>query len=123
MRVLIVDDEDDIRVIARLSLCRVGKMEVLEARGGEEAVRMAAAEHPDAILLDVMMPGMDGSATLLALRENPATASIPVVFLTAKAMLSETGRLLALGARGVLTKPFDPMLMPAALFALLKGQG
>lgn len=121
MKVLLVDDEDDIRAIARLSLSRVGKMEVVEARGGEDGLRLAAGERPDAILLDVMMPGMDGARVLEALRENPATASIPVVFLTAKAMPSETTRLLALGARGVLTKPFDPMTLPDALLRLLKG--
>ncbi|PYQ17650.1 MAG: hypothetical protein DMF79_17095 [Acidobacteria bacterium] len=115
MKVLIIDDEDDIRRIACLSLSRVGKMEVVDASGGPEGVRKAASERPDAILLDVMMPGLDGPATLSALRSNPATAEIPVVFLTAKAMASEIERLLGLGARGVLTKPFDPMSLPQEL--------
>ena len=115
MKVLIIDDEDDIRRIACLSLTRVGKMEVVEASGGPEGVRKAASERPDAILLDVMMPGLDGPATLSALRSNPATAEIPVVFLTAKAMASEIERLMGLGARGVLTKPFDPMSLPQEL--------
>ena len=105
----------DIRRIACLSLTRVGKMEVVEASGGPEGVRKAASERPDAILLDVMMPGLDGPATLSALRSNPATAEIPVVFLTAKAMASEIERLMGLGARGVLTKPFDPMSLPQEL--------
>ena len=90
-------------------------MEVVDASGGPEGVRKAASERPDAILLDVMMPGLDGPATLSALRSNPATAEIPVVFLTAKAMASEIERLLGLGARGVLTKPFDPMSLPQEL--------
>ncbi len=115
MKVLIIDDEDDIRRIACLSLTRVGKMEVVDASGGLEGVRKAASERPDAILLDVMMPGLDGPATLSALRSNPATAEIPVVFLTAKAMASEIERLMGLGARGVLTKPFDPMSLPQEL--------
>ena len=119
MKVLIIDDEDDIRRIACLSLSRVGKMEVVDASGGLEGVRKATAERPDAILLDVMMPGLDGPATLAALRSNPATAEIPVVFLTAKAMASEIERLLGLGARGVLTKPFDPMSLPQELKSCL----
>ena len=119
MKVLIIDDEDDIRRIACLSLSRVGKMEVVDASGGPEGVRKAASERPDAILLDVMMPGLDGPATLAALRSNPATAEIPVVFLTAKAMASEIERLLGLGARGVLTKPFDPMSLPQELKSCL----
>jgi CheY-like chemotaxis protein len=120
MKVLIIDDEDDIRRIACLSLSRVGKMEVVDASGGPEGVRKAASERPDAILLDVMMPGLDGPATLSALRSNPATAEIPVVFLTAKAMASEIERLLGLGARGVLTKPFDPMSLPQELKTCLE---
>jgi two-component system, OmpR family, response regulator len=117
----VIDDEPDIRRVASLSLGRVGKMEVIDASGGLEGVRKAAAEKPDVILLDVMMPGLDGPATLAALRSNPATAEIPVVFLTAKAMASEVQRLLGLGAHGVLTKPFDPMALPALLKACLPG--
>jgi two-component system OmpR family response regulator len=119
MKVLIIDDEDDIRRIAVLSLSRVGKMEVVDASGGQEGVKKAASERPDVILLDVMMPGLDGPATLSALRSNPATAEIPVVFLTAKAMASEIERLMGLGARGVLTKPFDPMSLPKQLMTCL----
>jgi len=120
MKVLIVDDEPDIRQIARLSLTRVGGMEVLEASGGAEGVRLAESELPDAILLDMMMPIIDGPATLAALRANPATAAIPVVFLTAKAMEAEIERLKTMGARGVLTKPFDPMALPSLLLGLLQ---
>ncbi len=120
MRVLLIDDEEDIRKIARLSLERVGGMRVLEAAGGPDGIAAARAERPDAILLDMMMPGMDGPSTLAALRADPQTASIPVVFLTAKAMASEIARLTALGATGVLTKPFDPLALPAQLVALLE---
>jgi two-component system, OmpR family, response regulator len=120
VRVLIIDDEADIRRVARLSLARIGGMDVLDAASGAEGTQKAAAEAPDAILLDVMMPGLDGPATLHALRADPRTAGIPVVFLTAKAMPDEVARLLALGVRGVLSKPFDPMTLPAQLRAALE---
>jgi two-component system OmpR family response regulator len=119
MKALVIDDEADIRAIARLSLARVGNMDVVEAAGGEEGLRMAAAEGPDVILLDMMMPGMDGPTTFAALRAAAATAQIPVIFLTAKAMRSEVERLTAMGARGVLTKPFDPMTLAAQVRAIL----
>ena len=116
---LVVDDEDDIRRIAMLALVGLGGMEVGEASGGSEGIRRAREDHPDVILLDMMMPGMDGLATFRALRGDPETSGIPVVFLTAKAMTAEVDRLKALGARGVLIKPFDPMTLPAQLRGLL----
>ena len=106
--------------MARLSLSRVGKMEVVEAASGLEGVRSAERDAPDVILLDVMMPGLDGPSTLAALRSDPRTTAIPVVFLTAKAMPAEVERLKDLGARGVLIKPFDPMTLPSQLNALLE---
>jgi CheY-like chemotaxis protein len=120
VKILIIDDEDDIRRIARLSLGRVGGMEVVEAGGGAEGVRKADAERPDAILLDVMMPGLDGPATLALLRAGETTAKIPVMFLTAKAMAAEVERLKALGALAVLTKPFDPMRLASEVRAALE---
>jgi CheY-like chemotaxis protein len=120
VKILIVDDEDDIRRIARLALSKVGKMDVVEASSGTEAVRKAVEDQPDAVLLDVMMPGLDGPSTLAAFRSNPRTASLPVIFLTAKAMPAEVERLRDLGARGVLTKPFDPMSLADELRAILK---
>ena len=120
MKILIIDDEADIRRIAHLALGRVGAMDVSEAQSGLEGLRKAEDTHPDAILLDVMMPGLDGPSTLAALRSNPATANIPVIFLTAKAMVSELERLRALGAAGVLTKPFDPMTLAVQVRAALK---
>jgi CheY-like chemotaxis protein len=118
-RVLVVDDEQDTREVARLSLERLGGHEVLTAASGDEALAIAERDQPDAILLDVMMPGQDGPATLAALRGLPATAGIPVVFLTAKARQSDREALTALGAAAVITKPFDPMGLAAELGALL----
>ena len=86
MKILIIDDDADIRSIARLSLSRVGGMEVIDAGSGVEGLRKAQDEKPDVILLDMMMPTMDGLETLAALRSRPATASMPVIFLTAKAV-------------------------------------
>lgn len=119
MKVLVIDDEDDIRQVARLALARVGGMEVADTSRSEEAVEIAVRERPDVVLLDVMMPGRDGPATLAALRADERTAALPVVFLTAKAMPAEIQRLKSLGATGVLTKPFDPMTLAAALRATL----
>ncbi|HYV41724.1 MAG TPA: response regulator [Thermoanaerobaculia bacterium] len=122
MKVLLVDDEVDIRRIAALSLSGVGGMEVAQASGGSEGIRKAREDRPDVILLDMMMPGLDGLATFQALRSDPETSAIPVIFLTAKAMSAEVDRLRALGARGVLIKPFDPMALPRLLRDLVSGQ-
>ena len=119
MKGLVVDDEDDIRRIAMISLSGVGGMVVAEASGGPEGIRKAREERPDVVLLDMMMPGMDGLATFEVLRGDPETSGIPVVFLTAKAMTAEVDRLKALGARGVLIKPFDPMALPGQLLGLV----
>ena len=119
MKILVIDDEDDIRRILRLALERVGGMEVVDAASGMEGIARAVADAPDAILLDVMMPDHDGPETLGLLRADPRTAGIPVIFLTAKAMVAEVERLRALGAAGVLTKPFDPMSLAANVRAIL----
>ena len=113
MKVLIIDDDADIRTIARLSLSRVGGMDVIEAASGVEGVRKAQEENPDVILLDMRMPAMDGWETLSALRSQPATALTPVIVLTAKAFGEEVERMTTLGAAGVLIKPFDPRTLSA----------
>jgi len=118
-RILLIDDEELIRVIAEVSLAKVGGWEVLTARSGEEGLAKAAAEHPDAILLDVMMPGLDGPGTLVRLQADPATATIPVVFLTASTPQSGRQHLTELGAAGVLFKPFDPMLLAREIAEVL----
>jgi CheY-like chemotaxis protein len=117
VKVLVVDDDPAIRRIAKLSLVRIGGMEVIEAETGDEALQRARGERPDAILLDVMMPGRDGPSTLFALRAEPLTASIPVVFLTATTAADEVERLRSFGAAGVLAKPFDPTKLPGDLRA------
>ena len=119
MKVLVVDDEADVRYVTQLSLGRVGGMTVIEASSGEEGLARARSEQPDFILLDMMMPGMDGAATFRALRAEPETASIPIVFLTAKAMTAEVRRLEELGAKGVVLKPFDPMTLPREIQTIL----
>jgi CheY-like chemotaxis protein len=105
--VLVIDDTPDIRRVAELALRAVGKLEVFLAATGEEGVESAARHQPDVILLDVLMSGMDGPATLAALRAHPGTRAIPVVFLTAKSQDAERARYLALGAAGVIAKPFE----------------
>lgn len=120
MKVLIVDDENDVRRIANLSLTRLGGMEVCEATDGFDCLARAAGLEPDVILLDVQMPGMDGPATLRALRGDPCTAHIPVIFVTAKAQRSETESLCRLGAAGVVVKPFDPRGLAVEILAFLQ---
>jgi two-component system alkaline phosphatase synthesis response regulator PhoP len=117
--ILIIDDEEDIRAVAALSLQTVAGWEVAMASSGAQGVARAESLQPDAILLDVMMPGMDGRATFAALRQNPRTAAIPVVLLTAKAQASERQQLSELGVAGVLVKPFDPLTLPDEIAALL----
>jgi DNA-binding response OmpR family regulator len=105
MKVLVIDDEPDIRLLARVGLTASG-FTVVVADGGEQGLRLAREAQPDVILLDVMMPAMDGYATLAALRADPATASIPVLFLTAKAQVDP--RATGEPRLGVLHKPFVP---------------
>jgi CheY-like chemotaxis protein len=118
-KVLLVDDEEDIRTIGQLSLNRVGGWQTVLATSGTEAISKAASEQPDLILLDVMMPGMDGPTTLGQLRAQAATAKTPVIFMTAKVQKQEVARYLELGAAGVIGKPFDPMTLPAEIKKLL----
>ena len=119
-RILVVDDEDDIRRVAALSLERVGGWEVVPAGSAVEAVAAAEAGGFDAVLLDVMMPDVDGPATLKRLRPILGP-DVPVVFLTAKVQPADVARLRDLGAAGVLAKPFDPMRLPDELTELLAG--
>lgn len=119
MKVLVVDDEEDVRFVAQMSLERGGGMTVVLASSGEEGIARARSEQPDFILLDLMMPGMDGAATFQQLRIEKETASIPVVFFTATAMAPEVQGLKELGAKGVVVKPFNPMTLAAEVAAIL----
>lgn len=110
-RILYVEDEPDIQAVAKLALEMVGGFTVKLCSSGEEALREAAAFAPDMILLDVMMPGMDGPNTLRALREQAALAAVPVAFMTAKVQPQEVALYKSLGARDVIAKPFDPMTL------------
>jgi CheY-like chemotaxis protein len=118
-RILVVDDEADIREVATLSLEAVGGYEVLTAPCGREGLATAAAERPDALLLDVMMPDLDGPATVALLRQDEATREIPVVLLTAKVQAADHRRFAELGVAGVLAKPFDPMTLADDVARLL----
>ena len=115
---LYVDDEPDIRQIAAMALGLAPDLEVHVADSGEQALKIMAPLKPDLVMLDVMMPGLDGPATMKRMRENPALAAIPVVFITAKAMPQEVARFRALGAAGVIPKPFDPMTLGSQVFAM-----
>jgi len=110
-RILLVDDEDDIREVAGMSLETVAGWTVLAASSGREGIKIAAEQQPDAILLDVMMPDMDGPTTFQNLQNNDKTKAIPVIFLTAKAQMREQRGFRELGAQGVISKPFDPLTL------------
>ena len=118
-KILIIDDEDDIREVAALSLESVAGWEVLSASSGAQGLARAIEHQPDAILLDVMMPGMDGPAIFQELRNNPATAKIPVILLTAKVQSSDQRRFADLGVEAVLFKPFDPLTLSTQIAAVL----
>lgn len=105
-RVLIIDDDLGIRKITQISLKAIAGWEVLVAASGQEGIAIAQTEPLDAILLDVMMPGMDGIMTLEHLQANPGTQTIPVVLLTAKAQVFEQQQLTGLPVAGIITKPF-----------------
>ena len=121
MKILLIDDEADIRKIAKLSLEAVGKHQTTMAASAPEGIELAATVQPDLIIMDMMMPGMDGVTALAELRKNPATASIPVIFMTAKIQRSESDQYKAIGALGVIAKPFDPITLPAEIAKILAG--
>lgn len=110
-RILYVEDEPDIQAVARVALELLGGFEIQVCSHGLEALQQVRDFAPDLVLLDVMMPGMDGPATLQRLRADPATAHIPVIFLTAKVQESEVALYQAMGALNVIAKPFDPMTL------------
>ena len=110
-RILIIDDEDDIREVAALSLESVAGWKVTTASSGAEGIKLATAQSPDAILMDVMMPAMDGPTTFKEMQKDPALARIPVILLTAKVQGVDQRRFAGLGVKAVLFKPFDPLTL------------
>jgi two-component system OmpR family response regulator len=117
-KIMLVEDDPDIRTVAVMALEMVGGLQVQACDSGAKALEQIGAWAPQLVLLDVMMPGMNGPEVLAALRARADTASIPVIFLTAKAQESEIQALRDLGALDVIPKPFDPMTLTDAVRAL-----
>ncbi len=117
-RILLVEDDPDIQTIGKLALEAVGGFEVGVCSSGKEALERLKTENPDLILMDVMMPEMDGPTTLGALNTQPVTASTPVMFMTAKVQPNEVARYREMGALAVIAKPFDPMTLSDTLRTL-----
>ncbi len=111
--ILYVEDEPDIQAVAQIALEMVGGFTLKICSSGQEALEAVQTFTPDLILLDVMMPGMDGPTTMLELRKQPQLTHTPMVFMTAKVQPGEVSEYLALGASGVIAKPFDPMKLAA----------
>lgn len=121
-KILIIDDEEDIREVAALSLETVAGWDVLVAGSGAAGIAKARENHPDAILLDVMMPGMDGPTTFRELRAIPETSGIPVILLTAKVQAADQKRFSDLGVASVMFKPFDPLILAREIAQVLGWQ-
>ena len=119
--VLYVDDEPDIREVVQMSLSLVEGLDVHVCESGDRALQMLPQLRPDLLLLDVMMPGMDGPSTLQKMRTMPGLEKIPVVFMTAKAMPQEVARFRELGAVSVIAKPFDPIQLGNQVIAGWEG--
>ncbi len=118
-QLLIIDDDGDIREVAGLSLEMTQGWTITAANGGAAGIAVAGTCAPDAILLDVMMPDMDGPATLRVLQSREATKSIPVIFLTAKVQAADRENFMQLGVRGIIAKPFDPVTLGDEISLLL----
>lgn len=121
-RILIIDDEEAIQTVVQFGIHLTTPWRVLTAGSGTQGIHTAQTEQPDAILLDVMMPDMDGIATFHALQRYPETAQIPVIFLTAKAQTSEKCQFHGLGASGIITKPFNSLDLPEQIARILNWQ-
>jgi CheY-like chemotaxis protein len=119
-RICYVEDDEDIQRIVRMSLERVGKMTVEIVTDPLQAIGVMNAFKPDLVMLDWMMPGMDGPTLFKKMKEDPQTSALPVVFITAKAQSRDMAELMALGAAGTISKPFSPKDLPDQLRAIWK---
>lgn len=119
-RILLAEDDPDVLEITAFTLSHLGGFALETCQTGSQVVEIAQRFHPDLILLDVMMPDMDGPAALAALRATASCAGIPVVFITAKIQPGEVKAYLSLGAAAVITKPFDPVALPGRLRAIFE---
>jgi CheY-like chemotaxis protein len=117
-KILYAEDEEDIALVVGMTLEELGGFEIRHCHCGQEALDAFSDFSPQLIVLDVMMPGMDGPETLANLRKLPCAAEIPIIFMTAKAQAHEQQRYLELGAIGVITKPFDPMTLSESITEL-----
>ena len=120
-RVLVIDDDDGVRQIIQLSLETVAGWDVMTASSGKEGLAIAQSQGFDLILLDVMMPEEDGTQVFQKLQATPKTASIPTIFLTAKAQESERQQFMKLGVKGVMIKPFQARELAHQILAILEG--
>ena len=118
-RILFIDDEDDIKTLAQFCLESKAGWSMMSASSGEEGIAIAEQEKPDAILLDAMMPELDGIQTIAKLRENIKTKDIPTIFITAKAQASDRRRFYSAGAKGVINKPFDSLTLASQISGFL----
>jgi two-component system, OmpR family, response regulator len=120
VRALVVDDDDDIRFLTAIALTSTAGWEVVSAASGEEALALAREQVPDVVLMDLMMPGMDGVTTTARMRERPETADVPIVLFTARAAIEGSSAPWDdADISGVLTKPYDPMRLAEAVTDLL----
>ncbi|MDN4175492.1 response regulator [Nocardioides sp. SOB77] len=118
-RALVVDDDDSIREITQLALEVVAGWEVVTADSGARAIELAAEHQPDVVVLDMMMPDMDGLTTFRHLQEQASTAHVPVVLLTAKVQVGDRQLWDEMAVAGVISKPFDPMTLAAEISTML----
>jgi two-component system, OmpR family, response regulator len=116
--IILIEDDPDIQEVAKMSLEEVGGFDVIACGSGREALDTVPRVKPDLLIIDFMMPGMDGGETLAALRAQPDIATIPAIFMTAKVRPEEVGRMRAMGAADVIPKPFDPIALPDQVNAI-----
>ncbi|MEB3232812.1 MAG: response regulator [Leptolyngbyaceae bacterium] len=117
--ILLIDDQRDIHTVVELSLTMTTSWQVIMALSGEEGVAQAVQHQPDAILLDAMMPVLDGVGTFALLQARPETQQIPVIFLTGKGEAGDRRQFYALGAKGMIMKPFEPQTLASQIAGFL----